>query len=118
MSALPLPTAAPVKAPTAGAIENLRERIRTSPAFQAAYKDGQWRAADFLMGVQGGEFLTREDAGRDLFGMALDEIARLPKPDDSILADSSLLAVARFTGFFEALGGHLFEAWKGRHHEQ
>lgn len=104
--------------PNADTIESLRGYIRTSPAFQAAYKDGQCRAVDFMMGIQGGEFLTREDAGRDLLGMALDEVARLPVPDDSILSDSSLLTVARITGFIEALGTSLFDAWVARHHEQ
>ena len=58
--------------------------------------------------------MTFEDAGVLLSLMALEEIARLPKPNDSILSDTSLLVVARFLGFFEALGGFMFKAWKER----
>ena len=81
-------------------------------------------AADGREPVRAGERLGRdgfpeprlfEQAGEIYRDMVLDEIARLPKPDDSILSDASLRAMARFSGFFEAMGGFLFDAWKDRY---
>lgn len=116
MSVHPLPNAAPVKVPTAETLGSLRERIRNRPDYLFAREDGVYQAAVFLQTIEDhGPALSFEQAGEIYRDMVLDEIARLPKPDDSILADASLRALARFSGFFEAMGGFLFDAWKDRH---
>jgi hypothetical protein len=115
MSVHPLPNAAPVKVPDANTIAVMQERIHSRADFIQAREDGVWQATIFLQSIEDhGPALTFEQAGAMLTVMALDEIARLPKPNDSILSDAALLAVARFTGFFDAMGGYLFNAWKDR----
>lgn len=115
MSVHPLPAAVVVKVPDANTVASMQERIHSRPDFIAAREDGVWQAAMLLQSIEDhGDAMTYEQAGAVLTVMALDEIARLPKPNDSILSDASLLAMARFTGFFEALGGFMFKAWKER----
>ena len=115
MSVHPLPNAAPVKVPDAETIAGMQERIHSRPDFIAARDAGVRGAGVFLQILEDRkEAMTFEHAGALLSLMALEEIARLPKPNDSILSDASLLAVARFLGFFEALGGFMFKAWKER----
>lgn len=116
MSVHPLPNAAPVKVPAAETLASLRERIRNRPDYLFAREDGVYQAAVFLQTLEDhGPALSFEQAGEIYRDMVLDEIARLPKPDDSILSDASLRAMARFSGFFEAMGGFLFDAWKDRY---
>jgi hypothetical protein len=115
MSVHPLPNAVSVKVPDAETLASLRERIRNRPDYLFALEDGVYQAAVFLQTLEDhGPALSFVQAGEIYRDMVLDEIARLPKPDDSILSDTSLLALARFSGFFEAMGGYLFDAWKGR----
>ena len=116
MSVHPLPKAVTVKVPTAETLASLRVRIRDrSTNYLFAREDGVYQAAVFMQTLEDhGPALSFEQAGEIYRDMVLDEIARLPKPDDSILSDASLLAMARLTGFFESMGGYLFDAWKGR----
>lgn len=115
MSLHPLPNDAPGKVPADNALASLQERIRNRPDYLHARAAGVSQAAVFLRTLADrGPALTAEQAGEIYRDMVLDEIARLPKPDDSILADSSLRAMARFSGFLEAMGGCLFNARQGR----
>lgn len=116
MSVHPLPNAAPVNWGTVfETLAGLRERISNRPDYLTGREDGIYQAAVFLQTLEDhGPALSFEQAGEIYRDMVLDEIARLPKPDDSILADASLRSLARFSGFFEAMGGFLFDAWKDR----
>jgi hypothetical protein len=116
MSVHPLPNVALVNVPAAETLAGLRKRIRNRPNYLNGREDGVYQAAVFLQTLEDhGPALSSEQAGEIYRDMVLDEIARLPMPADSILTDDSLRALARFSGFFEAMGGFLFDTWKDRH---
>ncbi|GAB1394476.1 hypothetical protein MASR1M60_26400 [Rhodocyclaceae bacterium] len=113
MSVHTLPTFAAVKVPSAGAIIDMRDRIIARADAMSARDEGAAQAMLLLQRIDSHASDESFNAGALMTIVVLEEIARLPKPSDSILSDASLLAVARFMGFFEAMG-YLFGAREGR----
>jgi hypothetical protein len=93
---------------------NLLECIRQRPEFQAGHAAGKAIVSAFLARIDTGEIDGSEAGGTALMNLVLDEINRFPRCDESVLTGASLFAVARFMGFFEALGAALHGAREGQ----
>lgn len=93
---------------------NLLECIRQRPDFQTGHAIGKTTVSAFLARIDAGELVGSEAIGAALLNLVLDEVNRFPRCDESALTDASLFAVARFMGFFEALGAALHGAREGQ----